>query len=962
MPISLRTFTIVWLVTATAASQPTFGIDIIFEPLHLTTHPQIDPGDFDAEPPGSIDPFSENLEEILGVVEAHFERVFLDPGTIRITWWWDADMNPIGQSMPSHMYENPVGTLTHSVIRFNSAFQLWYVDPTPNNNFEFDMSQVLFDYGPRALDGDTQDARFTGAVPQFFEAGFNGPALAGAGRADLLSVAFQEVGHSLGMNAGFTGVTNGNLTGEADDGDYDVHPGFVQGFQMAMLPRGGATDPLDHLAGNDAVMGSLATTDERTFPSTADYFAIASTQGWTAVDLPRKDFVSGSSWNNALNWLGGRLPDNEDDVFVRHGASINMSNSGQARRLFVLDGSTVNTGTNKLDAAATVTIEGGFGGSPAAISIADGGELETFLIDVNDGGTLAMAGSLFAAAVDADQVNINVGGVLTGNGLVDSAQIVNDGTVTAFGSLSNSALFLGGSASDSVDLDGSQGDGRVFAVLGDLAVIGTLSDAFDGQMTVGAGRAVAMDASWILGGTPNSGATLNLNGGSSTNDAARIGGASMTANAGQINVTGHAALETDINFESSIHVHVETDAVLALNQENTFRGGTYSGGGTLVIDGPTSIEADTTMNVAVIDLDGTGGESTLTMSDSVLTLNAERVDGIGAAHRFDGVMTMNGSSAGLAVNLTNPADSWQMDGSINAFADSSGPQLAIAGSPVAMSGAIFAVGVVEVSASIDVSGLLFTSNALTRIQLSGENNVIRSGASTTGPGELQNIAGQLRLEDGVALGIDLDNFSRLEIGDPDDVGQATVNRSFVQNENGTLAIDIAGVFGNNQDRLVIDEQAALDGILELELIGGFQPAPTAQSIQILFAAGGRSGIFSQVEGVQYGNDLGLAVIYGTDTVDVQPALLGDANLDGTVDGLDFIIWNNWKFTSGTHWATGDFNGDGITDGQDFIFWNRNKFMSVDQYVPEPGMSFGLIFAILLLLRHAGELRFDDRMP
>ena len=54
---------------------------------------------------------------------------------------------------------------------------------------------------------------------------------------------------------------------------------------------------------------------------------------------------------------------------------------------------------------------------------------------------------------------------------------------------------------------------------------------------------------------------------------------------------------------------------------------------------------------------------------------------------------------------------------------------------------------------------------------------------------------------------------------------------------------------------------------------------------------------------------------------------GDANLDGVVDGQDFIVWNNHKFTSGNGWCGGDFNADGVTDGQDFIVWNDNKFTS-----------------------------------
>ncbi|GAH09253.1 unnamed protein product, partial [marine sediment metagenome] len=55
----------------------------------------------------------------------------------------------------------------------------------------------------------------------------------------------------------------------------------------------------------------------------------------------------------------------------------------------------------------------------------------------------------------------------------------------------------------------------------------------------------------------------------------------------------------------------------------------------------------------------------------------------------------------------------------------------------------------------------------------------------------------------------------------------------------------------------------------------------------------------------------------------QAYLLGDANLDG----LDFVDWNDNKFTSLAAWCAGDFNADGVVDGLDFTIWNDNKFQS-----------------------------------
>lgn len=64
-------------------------------------------------------------------------------------------------------------------------------------------------------------------------------------------------------------------------------------------------------------------------------------------------------------------------------------------------------------------------------------------------------------------------------------------------------------------------------------------------------------------------------------------------------------------------------------------------------------------------------------------------------------------------------------------------------------------------------------------------------------------------------------------------------------------------------------------------------------------------------------------------------LPGDATLDGTVDGEDFLAWNAHKFSTTAAWCQGDFNADGNTDGADFIIWNANKFTSALLVVGRP---------------------------
>ena len=79
---------------------------------------------------------------------------------------------------------------------------------------------------------------------------------------------------------------------------------------------------------------------------------------------------------------------------------------------------------------------------------------------------------------------------------------------------------------------------------------------------------------------------------------------------------------------------------------------------------------------------------------------------------------------------------------------------------------------------------------------------------------------------------------------------------------------------------------------------------------------------------------------------------GDANLNGVVDGADFLTWNDHKFTTSTSFCNGDFTGDGAIDAADFIAWNDNKFTTSDSpvAVPEPNCAGMLLLLLGLSMR------------
>jgi hypothetical protein len=85
-------------------------------------------------------------------------------------------------------------------------------------------------------------------------------------------------------------------------------------------------------------------------------------------------------------------------------------------------------------------------------------------------------------------------------------------------------------------------------------------------------------------------------------------------------------------------------------------------------------------------------------------------------------------------------------------------------------------------------------------------------------------------------------------------------------------------------------------------------------------------------------------------------LPGDANLDGNINGEDFLQWNASKFSNTPSFCSGDFNADGNVNGADFLLWNENKFTSADVMVasahrprfaavPEPSSLMGLCMAL-----------------
>ena len=455
----------------------------------------------------------------------------------------------------------------------------YYFDTTPGNHSEFSLSQTLF----RDLSGGNQSFFYdvTPPPPDLFEAGFQGPAIdddpndgmpgPAEDLVDAYSVALHELGHLLG-------TLNEIAQPESNDAYYDVNPSFVGGEVDRV--RTPASDH-EHFNSTIALMRPTIGADVRVLPTATDVLAIAAGANpvWTTIDLPRKDFLTGTIWELGPNWIGARVPDAEDDVYIRHGGAVTILVDEEAMNLTIAEGSDVTIDSSILTVTNRLRVEGA-GGPTATLFVPSDSLLDAATVEIGDDGTLLTSGSIFSIAVTADSFTIEPGGVVTGSGRISAGSIVNSGAVTAIAPVGGTTdvLALDATGSGDIDLDGT-GDGTLFAELGSILVSGPLHDAFDGTINVGATRTVFFDEPWSFGTLLSGNGEINLDGGNSTAQAATLDSAPWVANQGEINVTGIGQLVGTVEFGAAVDVLVAAGGELRLNGPTTFAGGSYTGRG-----------------------------------------------------------------------------------------------------------------------------------------------------------------------------------------------------------------------------------------------------------------------------------------------------------------------------------------------------------------------------------------------
>ncbi len=792
------------------------------------------------------DPAGAQLAAIMQTASEYWEYIIRDEGVVfDIVFGYDTDLGDAGQAC----YTNPaggcldgmvVGTMpSTAAIAFNPTLQ-WYFDPTPNDHSEYDLQQTLAgELTPMEAEDD-----ILGVAPEQLEVSFSGPALPTAPAAaqngvDMLSVALHEIGHVLG-------ILNEFSLPEAQDGAFDFNPDFVDGAEIGA--RIVAENDTEHLAAGAALMRPGFAAGIRYLPSALDVFAIAAAPGWLEIHLPRREFWSDEFYHLPENWSGAQVPGSSDDVWVRSGAPVGLNDDAAARNLVVSDETALFTMDQTLLVYNDTTIERGVGSDSSTIDVEGG--LASYNIQIRDSGSLAVDGG----QVQAITIETEPGGTLGGHGSVIYESLDNRGSLVPAGS--GTLTVVGWT-----DLDGSSETGLVDATAGDLSIVEAISDPFDGVMTVGPGRTVELVEPWAA--TEN--ATLHLEGGAFGNQA-RIEGGELTLQ-GTAEISGHARIAAALNTDPTTVVQVAQGAELELQSTTYLGGGSFTGPGTVQLNGDVTVVLPTVMETSIVDLDGAGPTEIL-LADNSLTLE---VDGVDLDNNFfDGTLHVQGSGANLRVQLQDPIATWGVDGVLHLTAGTTASSTALEGSDVVIYGELIADGLPRSEASLELIGTLSTATPDTRLFLGGDGtHVFRQTASVLGSGRvvIENPA-ELQLEDGFDEPLRLINEGQLTIGV--DATAIPWIRTYNQATTGSLDLEIGGLTaGAGYDRLRVTGNARLAGRLRVALVNGFVPQLGDRFDVLTSGAGSVIGTWGTVSLPSLDPGLRWRVFYGADTVTLE---------------------------------------------------------------------------------------------
>lgn len=475
---------ILWL----AAAPPSRGINIV--PVFNATN---------NETP-LFDLFNEGIQDLFAYAENYYEDIFPDPGhTLTLNYWYqDLSGGTLGLFSNS-VVEN--GRVVEATLRIDTHdadgnLRDWYIDAVPESDSEFELEST---HWGNVLTSNL-DWRHGGNVPNQFEIGYRGSAVSGGpafGKRDMLSTVLHEFGHALGIRGGAPSISN--------DGYYAFDSDFLFGGDLEAGIDSDEDGPdKGHMRYGSLLMcGGCGAQNVRRRPSHADLVAMATSQDYTLLDLPRRELLGGGDFNFADAWSGGRAPDPDDDAFVRTGELVVVSVDDIVHSLTVSGGrfgsTTLATGDHSLFVVDKLTVGEADNFTGGILVVGQGGLVSSAEVQIDNTGELKMAGGTLQTTGD---FRIASDGTTAFPELSGFGTINVGGTLRSVGAIRAEAGLLTLSA-DSINLDVSDNPAQegtvVDAIAGSITFNGPHTDAYDHRMNIGFAQLVTMSHSWTLG-------------------------------------------------------------------------------------------------------------------------------------------------------------------------------------------------------------------------------------------------------------------------------------------------------------------------------------------------------------------------------------------------------------------------------------------------------------------------------
>lgn len=567
---------------------------------------------------------------------------------------------------------------------------------------------------------------------------------------------------------------------------------------------------------------------------------------------------------------------------------------------------------------------------------------------------------------DTGQLEINLAGggdvIFEGSGqLVYNGNIISSTFLPA--PASGSALVFAGTSELNIN-----GDGTSDAVIKLNGGTLNINDAAE-DFRMNGGSLAAGDTNEIAGGSINGPGEFQIGSGRALRGRGSIntgidgnGNAQLIATGGALNINdgiedigtlGTAGAGSVLNVTDPWNTNVTDDVFLA---RGTLQGSTITNDGPGGIGG-TGLVTSRVINNSQIVATGIGG---LTIDNPANNNDWDGAAGNGTLRASKSTLELRDNSASLFTGTVRAELGTVFANGFELEFDP-GSTLELFESTYRSTNATDFGGTILVdfgfSSRINVGGTAVFENGSSTtlnadLELENINSVIAVGAVFNGGGELRNVNGSaLTLLDGANVGVQVTNDGDMEIAGAV-AGRGDV-ADFVQSAAGRLNIDLLGTAIGDFDRLVTGGLAQLDGVLDLNLIGAFNPS-LGDSFTILSATGGLINTFSSLDDSFAALDAGLIwdVVYNPTNVQVEVilGLPGDFNNDLVVDAADYTVWRDNLGSATT--LPGDPT-PGMVTAADRAVWAANygatappAAASYATAVPEPG-ALGLLLGGIL---------------